>query len=150
MNAFFFPNEGNVAKMQHYIKKARKTIDLCIFWLSENKLADELIEAHKRGVKVRMITDDEAMKANGADAQRLCDAGISVRTDYARRYHMHNKYMIVDSAFLVTGSYNWTVQAGKNNQENVIVVDDKYFLQKYNGNFGDLWSQFSDNELEQR
>lgn len=53
---------------------------------------------------------------------------------------MHNKYMIVDSLFLVTGSYNWTVQAGKSNQENVIVVDDKYFIQKYNGNFGDLWA----------
>lgn len=68
MNAFFFPNEENVSKMQYYIKKAKKTIDLCIFWLSDNKLAEELIEAHKRGVKIRMITDDEAMKANGADA----------------------------------------------------------------------------------
>jgi hypothetical protein len=44
-------------------------------------LANEIIAAHKRGVTVRIITDDEAMKGIGADAQRCSDEGIVVRTD---------------------------------------------------------------------
>ena len=115
IDAFFFPNLDNVKKMQFYIKKAKKTIDLCIFSFSNDDLANEIIAAHKRGVKVRIITDDEAMKNKGADAQRCSDEGIDVRTDSEQQYHMHNKYMIVDSAYVLTGSFNWTFQAGKSN-----------------------------------
>ena len=57
---------------------------------------------------MRIITDDEAMKGKGADTQRLADAGIECRTDNEVKYHMHNKFMIVDQAFLLTGSFNWT------------------------------------------
>ena len=103
---------------------AKKSIDLAIFSFTNDDLADEIKAAHQRGVKVRIITDDEAMQGKGADAQRMSDAGIPVRTDSEVQYHMHNKYMIVDSLFLVTGSFNWTFQAGKSNQENVVVVDD--------------------------
>jgi phosphatidylserine/phosphatidylglycerophosphate/cardiolipin synthase-like enzyme len=55
------------------------------------------------------------MKGIGADAQRCADKGIEVRTDDAPNYHMHNKFMVVDSKFLVTGSFNWTFQAGSHN-----------------------------------
>ena len=58
--------------------------------------------------------------------------------------------MIVDSLFLVTGSFNWTFQAGKNNQENVVVIDGKYYIEKYNTEFNKLWSQFAPNELERK
>ena len=60
---------------------------------------------------------------------------------------MHNKYMIVDSLFLVTGSFNWTFQAGKSNQENVIVVDGDFYIDKYVENFEELWKQFSGNQI---
>ena len=80
-DAFFFPNQANIAKVAGYIKKARKTICLAIFSFTNDDLANEIIAAHERGVNVRIITDDEAMKGKGADAQRCSDAGITVRTD---------------------------------------------------------------------
>ena len=135
VDAFFFPNLSNIGKMKKYIQKAKKTIDLCIFSFSNDDLSGEIIEAHKRGVKVRIVTDDEAMKNKGADAQKCADEGIEVRTDNAEQYHMHNKYMVCDSFYVVTGSFNWTFQAGKSNQENVIVVDDEFIVTKYNENF---------------
>ena len=67
-DAFFFPNMANVKKMVNYIKMAKNTIDLSIFSFTNDDLANEIITAHKRGVKVRIITDDEAMKGKGADA----------------------------------------------------------------------------------
>jgi len=147
-DAFFFPNMANIKKMQKYIQLAKKTIDLSIFSFTNDDLANEIIAAHKRGVKVRIITDDQAMEGKGADAKRCSDVGIPVRCDSEVNYHMHNKFMIVDSLFLVTGSFNWTFQAGKSNQENVVVVDGKYYIQKYNEEFNKLWSQFAGNEIE--
>ena len=53
------------------------------------------------------------MKNKGNDCQALANHGIPVRSDDNETAHMHNKFMIVDSLFLVTGSFNWTFQAGK-------------------------------------
>ena len=54
--------------MVAYIKKAKKTLDLAIFSFTNDDLANAIIDAHKRGVAVRIITDDEAMKGKGADS----------------------------------------------------------------------------------
>ena len=87
---------------------AKNSIDLSVFSFTNDDLANEIIAAHKRGVKVRIITDDQAMEGKGADAKRCADEGIPVRCDSEEMYHMHNKFMIVDQTFLVTGSFNWT------------------------------------------
>ena len=63
---------------------------------------------------------------------------------------MHNKYMIVDSQFVVTGSFNWTFTAGKHNWENVVVIGSEKIVQKYSANFQKLWVDFSRNELEMK
>ena len=61
---------------------------------------------------------------------------------------MHHKFLIVDQEFLLTGSFNWTVQAGKGNQENVLITDEQFYIQKYHEEFENLWEQFKDNEVK--
>jgi mitochondrial cardiolipin hydrolase len=61
---------------------------------------------------------------------------------------MHNKFAIVDSTFLITGSFNWTVQAGKSNQENILIVDHPYYIEKYETEFESLWKQFASQTVE--
>ena len=61
----------------------------------------------------------------GADIFRLGALGIPCSMDNNARFHMHNKFAIIDMQFLVTGSFNWSSQAVTGNQENLIVVDNK-------------------------
>jgi phosphatidylserine/phosphatidylglycerophosphate/cardiolipin synthase-like enzyme len=35
---------------------------------------------------------------------------------------MHNKYMIIDRKFLLSGSYNWSVSAEERNFENAVFI----------------------------
>lgn len=79
-----------------------------MFNLTNDKLADAVLERHREGVDVRIITDDETMTNKGNDCQMLADNGIPVRRDSDEVAHMHNKFMLVDSKFLLTGSFNWT------------------------------------------
>merc|ERR1711879_710615 len=58
------------------------------------------------------------------------------------------KFMVVDDEFLMTGSFNWTFQAGKSNQENLLVVDHPFYVKKYVQEFEKLWKQFDKNEVE--
>ena len=148
MDAFFFPNLDNVHKLERYIKLAKKSLLICVFNLTNDVLANAVKHVHNQGVSVRVITDDECMNNKGNDCQALADAGIPVRSDDAEQYHMHNKFMIVDGVFLLTGSFNWTFQAGKSNQENLLVVDHPFYLERYTAEFEKLWTQFAPNEVQ--
>ena len=87
------------------------------------------------------------MKNKGNDCQWLADAGIPVRSDDNEVAHMHNKFMIVDGTFLLTGSFNWTFQAGSSNQENLHVVDHPFYIDSYTKEFKKLWGEFAPNEV---
>ncbi len=148
LDAFFFPNEKNVDKLVAYIGKARTSLCVCVFNLTADRLANAIYDAHARGVKVRVISDDECMTNKGNDIQWLADQGIPCRVDPNPEFHMHNKFAIVDSTFLITGSFNWTVQAGKSNQENILIVDHPYYIEKYETEFESLWKQFASQTVE--
>ncbi len=60
---------------------------MCVFTITCNELAAALLGAHRRGVRVRVITDDEQMRTTGSDIQELMQAGVPVRHD-ANQYHM--------------------------------------------------------------
>lgn len=59
---------------------------------------------------------------------------------------MHNKFAIIDSAVVLTGSYNWTVTASNKNQENILIIESKVVVSDYQIEFNKLWksTQFED------
>jgi mitochondrial cardiolipin hydrolase len=148
MDAFFFPNKKNVDKIVQYINMAKKTCYICVFNVTNDDLCKAVLGRHKAGVDVKIITDDECSTNKGSDIQKFADAGIEVRTDDAPTYHMHDKFMVVDGKFVLTGSFNWTFQAGSSNQENVLVVDHPYYCEKYSKEFDTLWHNFNKNKVE--
>lgn len=97
---------------------------------------------------MRIITDDETLKNKGNDCQSLANEGIPTRTDDDERAHMHNKFMVVDKTFLLTGSFNWTFQAGSSNQENLMVTDHPFYVERYVAEYEKLWTQFAPNEVK--
>jgi len=122
-------------------------LKIAVFNFTSDALRDAVLERHKAGVNVQIITDDECMNNLGSDIKFLAAKGIAVRCDSSPEFHMHNKFVIVDNIFLLTGSFNWTVQAGKSNQENMLVVDHPYYLEKYNTEFERLWKEFAANAV---
>ena len=120
----FFPNEQNQLKVTNMIIQAKKT-------------------AKKNGVNVRIITDDECVKQLGSDIYKLVINGVPVKTDDNAQYHMHHKFVIIDSKVLLTGSFNWTVQAVKNNNENVLMLYNIDIANEYTNEFNRLWKLFT-------
>ena len=77
------------------------------------------------------------------------DAGIPMRFKYyAYRWHysyadqMHHKYMIIDGARVLSGSYNYSDNAEHNTLENVVVFEKEGFpglVEKFEDNFLSIW-----------
>eukprot|EP01025_Chloroclados_australasicus_P026660 TRINITY_DN26477_c0_g1_i1.p2 TRINITY_DN26477_c0_g1~~TRINITY_DN26477_c0_g1_i1.p2 ORF type:complete len:189 (+),score=18.27 TRINITY_DN26477_c0_g1_i1:150-716(+) len=128
----------------HLIKlllHARQSIDVCVFTITCNDIAQALKQAHKDGVHVRIITDDDQATTQGSDAVDLKKGGIQVKTDDSP-YHMHHKFCIIDGKTLVNGSFNWTRQAVLHNQENIVFVEDQRLIRPFRQKFEQMWKTF--------
>ncbi|KAJ1952176.1 hypothetical protein IWQ62_006285 [Dispira parvispora] len=104
----FFPSERSFRVLVDTLQSSRATLDICVFNITDDDLANAIIASKKRQVQVRIIADDEQCSSQGSDVQRLHrDHRIPVRLDNDPS-HMHNKFAIVDNHTVITGSYNWT------------------------------------------
>jgi hypothetical protein len=83
IQAYFFPSKDSYSAFLSALNSARSTLDICVFSITDDDTADALIAAKKRGVKIRIITDDQQAAIKGADAGRLQkDYGIPYKTDH--------------------------------------------------------------------
>jgi hypothetical protein len=140
---YFFPSTKNEKHLVEMLRTCMKSLDIAIFSLTRDNFAKAVIEVFNRGIKVRVIADDECVKNYGSDVYKLAAAGIPCKTDSSAQYHMHNKYAIIDESVIITGSFNWTTQAINNNQENLFFYEDKEIAQQYVKEFNKLWSSFT-------
>jgi phosphatidylserine/phosphatidylglycerophosphate/cardiolipin synthase-like enzyme len=112
---------------------------VCVFTITDDRITRALLEAHERGVRVRVVSDGDKAMDPGSDIHRLRQAGVAVRVDRAEA-HMHHKFAVFDRMRLLTGSYNWTRSAAAENQENVLVSDDPRLVVPFCRAFDDLWT----------
>lgn len=139
--AHFSPGEAPMQRLVSFLTFARQSLDICVFTITDNRLSNAIIEAHRRGVAVRIITDDEKSEDAGSDIEDLMREGIPLRMDNSS-FHMHHKFAIADRKQLVTGSYNWTRSACKYNEENFVIVSDPRLLESFQQEFDLLWSKY--------
>ncbi len=137
--ACFSPGEACLGMIVNHLINARRTIDICVFTITDDRISNTILAAHKRGVKIRIITDNEKAYDAGSDVPRFREAGIPVVVDETP-FHMHHKFAIFDGQRLLNGSYNWTRGAAAQNEENIIDTDDRNLIAKFQHEFEALWT----------
>jgi len=142
--AWFTPADDAVHRIEGLLRATKSSLDLCVFTITDNRLSDAIGAAHGRGVRVRIVTDDEKRHDEGSDIARLARAGVPVVTDRSE-HHMHHKFALFDRALLLTGSYNWTRSAAHGNRENLCLTGDPRLVRAYLREFGRLWRAYRGN-----
>ena len=135
-------HETGLTRLLRVVGEAERTIDVAVYCISLDLLASALLQAHARGVRVRVVTDDEQLKASGAEVARLEVGGVAVRTDSSPRLHMHHKFVVVDSAVLLCGSFNFTRGAATGNCENALISRVPSLARRFATEFERLWAAF--------
>lgn len=135
---YFSPHDSIDQKLIGEVNKAEASIDLAIYSFTLPTIAESLIHAHQRGIKVRVLIDktqsgsssiDELLEANGIRVLRDSQAGSQ-----------HNKFMIIDGGDVFTGSYNYTKNATYRNMENLVLITNPSVATRYKAEFERLWS----------
>lgn len=141
--AYFCPGINCLDKIISLIRSARRSIDVCVFTISDDKISKELIKAHEAGIKVRVISDNDKSNDLGSDIAQFAEKGMLVKVDNTPS-HMHHKFAIFDNVTLVNGSFNWTVSASRYNSENIVVMNDPKLLKQFKEAFAKLWDECID------
>jgi cardiolipin hydrolase len=136
--AYFSPGEACLSAILGQLGAARVTLDICVFTVTDDRIARAILAAHARGVSVRVITDNDKQYDGGSDIEQLRGAGIALKVDETE-HHMHHKFALVDGTTLLNGSYNWTRSASAFNEENLIVTSEPGLVSAFSRQFAQLW-----------
>ncbi len=146
---FFSPGERCLQQIVHRFSQCRKTADVCVFTITDDRITRAILDAHRRKVNVRVISDNEKQYDAGSDLQKLREAGIAVKVDDCRapaetgmNGHMHHKFAIFDNTRVINGSYNWTRGAADVNFENIVDSGDPVLVAAFVSEFSRLWNRF--------
>lgn len=113
---------------QHVVRvidAAKKTIDVANFSFTSGPLRDALIRAKARGVKVRLVFDEDQY-AFLSEMEEMKSLGFDVRIVGGKdglKGVQHNKFAVFDGELVQGGSYNWTTNAQRNNYENAVFLN---------------------------
>jgi hypothetical protein len=100
------------------IAKAERELLVQAYNFTEPRIIAAIIAAHRRGVLVTVILDKISPGQKGEGADPVHDAGIP--TFIGRKPKIaHNKVAVIDQTTVVTGSFNFSTNAGCCNAENL-------------------------------
>lgn len=148
LGIYFSPQDKSITNaVLPIIRGAKKYIYIPTFVLTEKRVTEELINAKKRGVEVKVIIDALNASSKYSKHQILRDNGVSVKTEnYAGK--MHSKSMIVDDEYVLIGSMNFSYSGENKNDENLIVIKDSELAKFYKNFFLYQWSKIDDKWLK--
>ena len=139
--AWFSERHDCARRICQLFDKARSSVDICVFTITHDAVTDAIERAERRGVEIRLVSDDLKATDTGSDIDRLRRAGVAVRTDRSP-HHMHHKFAIFDRRLLLTGSFNWTRGAAMNNAENFVLLSDARLIEQFQTEFELLWENW--------
>jgi len=136
IDVLFSPNGGTQKRIATAIDSAKATVDLAIYSFTAQPIFNSLVNAVKRGVKIRAVFDkSETHGVQASFHDQLEKLGVPIKVLAPAGGIMHNKFLIVDNSLLELGSYNFTNRAELNNRENAVFTSNPDLITKYKANF---------------
>jgi len=136
----FSPQDKAVAEgVRPLLKKARQRIDIAVFFLTHKAITKDLIDAHRRGVEIRVILDATAATNGYTKHELLRAVGIPVKVE-AWGGKMHMKSAAIDGEWVIAGSMNWTSAGEYDNDENTLIIRSPELAGQYHEFFDRLWT----------
>jgi len=122
LQLFFSPHGGCQRAIVSHIDAAENEILVLAYSLTADPIANALLRAAERGVRVHVVVDRRVPTARSSTIPRLAGHLASIRVDRTH-YLMHSKTIIVDRRYTLTGSYNYSANAENRNAEILLIID---------------------------
>jgi phosphatidylserine/phosphatidylglycerophosphate/cardiolipin synthase-like enzyme len=122
------------------IDQARLSLDVAVYDLDLSSVSNALINAHRRGVTVRVVTESDNMDSADSKITALKEAGIPVIGD-RREGLMHDKFTVIDHMEVWSGSMNYTTNDSYRNDNNLIRIRSTKLADDYTTEFNEMFEE---------
>lgn len=129
-NVCFSPEGGCTKVVVDALGQAKTSILVQAYSFTSEPIAEALINAHQRGLKVEAILDRSQVRVKNGQVKSLVETGVPVRID-ASHSIAHNKVMVIDGSTVITGSFNFSANAALYNAENLLTIKDEDLARQY-------------------
>ncbi|MAU09951.1 MAG: hypothetical protein CL607_09040 [Anaerolineaceae bacterium] len=132
---------GIDAPLASAINNAQFTIDIAAFELNNEVITQAILNAHQRGVRVRIVTDDEhGLEDDDSTLVELELVDIPI-VDDDRSALMHDKFVIIDGITVWLGSMNYTMNGVYRNNNNLLQLRSRRLVQSYQDEFDEMFTR---------
>lgn len=132
------------------LKEAKESIYIEMFTLTDDDIEEEIINAKKRGVDVKVILCDNKEIfhvptfhiPNISAAVKFYKAGVPTRWYFNEKFtQMHSKLCVFDHKRVMVGSANFIHNAFKGIHEYYGIIDDEELAKKMEAQFHKDWNE---------
>ena len=142
VSIFFSPVDDTRQQVLDYLAAAQHSLHLAFFNVRLQEVGDLLVAQHQAGLDVHLLMDRKQMdKSYNTMDDWLLEQGVPVTgilNDSAADATMHDKFTIVDSRWVLTGSLNYSATAFTRSEEDLWVIDDPALAALYQQEFDEL------------
>lgn len=141
VEVYYAPEDAPVDRLVLLYRHAKRYIYVSVYGLTYPRAVEALVAAKKRGVDVRMLTDQERAQdvKQRIALETLQVAGIPIRINRHDGL-MHLKQAVIDDEVNVSGSANHTTSANRYNDERMDVITDRTLSVKAREKFLSMWN----------
>ncbi|MFA6239858.1 MAG: phospholipase D-like domain-containing protein [Candidatus Hydrogenedentales bacterium] len=137
IRCLFAPEDGVRDEILREIQDANTSITFMAFSFTSAEIAKAMAERIKDGVKVRGLFEKRNAGSAYSEDEFLARRGAEIHMD-TNSNTMHNKVIVVDAEVVITGSYNFSANAEKDNDENVLILRSRGIAEQYEAQYRKL------------
>jgi len=147
IEVYFSPQDKSSKRVVELIRSSKHYIYIPTFLITHKHITEELINAKKRGVDVRIIMDANNVYTRNTKHAVLRNSGVPLKIEnFAGK--LHSKTMIIDDEYIIMGSMNFSNSGENKNDENMLVIKNPRFAKNYKNFFLYLWQVIPDKYLK--
>jgi len=150
IETYFLPQsqEEIYNKLSTFLDKARNRVLVAMYWLTDEIVFGKLVELKKRGIDIQVIFDESTPEASNHINAFLVNNIVPLIALQERNLGdlaltsgiMHNKFVVIDSNAVWTGSANFTKtvlapEGKRTNDENIIIINSPIAAEEYSKAF---------------
>jgi len=136
VDVLFSPDDFVVSRLSQLLGGAQESIYFLAYAFASTELGSIIREKAAQGIIVGGVLESDLVSKEGANPNQVDElnlfrqAGLDIRLD-GKPEVMNHKIMIIDGKIVVLGSYDFTIRAENENDENVLIIHNEMIAQKF-------------------
>ncbi len=131
---YFSPHDRVANKLIESINLAKKSVHFLAFSFTHDGIGQAMLSRASAGIEVAGVFEKTQAASGHSEYESLRRGGLAVYLD-ANSRNMHHKVIVIDSEIVICGSFNFSENADKTNDENLLIIYNRAIAAKFEEEF---------------